>query len=59
VTDWWMTVAGDGHELFRQRLAGAAAAAPTLVFLLPAMLLLSAEAPPAVAPTTYRLTGLH
>ena len=49
-----MTVARYGHELFRQRLASAAAAAPTVVFLPPAMSLLSAEAPPAVAPTTYR-----
>lgn len=59
VTDRWMTVVRDGHELFRQRLASAAAAAPTLVCLLPAMSLPSAEVLPAAAPTTYRLTGPH
>ena len=66
VTDRWMTVARDGHRLLRAGLtpppptsANAAAFAPTLVFPLPAMPLLSAEAPPAVAPTTYRLTGPH
>jgi hypothetical protein len=65
VTDRWVTVARDGHELLRAGLpppptsASAAAAAPTLIFPLPAMSLLSAEALPAVAPTTYRLTGPH
>jgi hypothetical protein len=59
VTDRWMALARDGHQIFRQRLASAAAAALTLVFLLPAMSLLSAEVPRAVAPTTYQLTGPH